>query len=197
MSRLIESICLRDGQFNNLLYHQQRMEYSLNELFGCTDRIDLSLFFHSHDFPKEGFYKCRVLYDHHSKVVEYIPYTFKPIASLRLIVDNSILYDHKYSDRLSINRLLNRRDGCDDILIIKDDGVTDASYANIVFKSGRKWYTPQTCLLRGTMRESLIHAGEISVEQIRSSDINKFEKFKLINAMLGFASSECDISHII
>jgi 4-amino-4-deoxychorismate lyase len=173
------------------------MEYSLKELFGSTDRFDLSLFFQTYDYPRNGLYKCRLLYDHQTKIVEFIPYTLKPIASLRLIVDNSILYDHKYSDRSSINRILQKRDGCDDILIIKNDCVTDTSYANIIFKSGKKWYTPQTCLLRGTMRESLIHAGEISVEQIRSSDVNKFEKFKLINAMLGFASSECDISHII
>lgn len=197
MSQLIETIRILDGQFNDLRYHEQRMDYSLKELYGVEGKTDLSQFFSLLHLPQQGLYKCRLLYDHQSKVVEFIKYTIKPVTSLRLIVDNNILYDHKYSDRSSMTQLVQKRSGCDDILIVKNGSVTDSYYANIVFKSGNKWYTPQTYLLRGTMRERLIHSGEIQEEQIRMSDIKKFEKFKLINAMLGFESSECDISNIL
>ena len=197
MSQLIETIRILDGQFNDLRYHEQRMDYSLKELYGVEGKTDLSQFFSLLHLPQQGLYKCRLLYDHQSKVVEFIRYTIKPVTSLRLIVDNNILYDHKYSDRSSMAQLVQKRSGCDDILIVKNGSVTDSYYANIVFKSGSKWYTPQTYLLRGTMREQLIHSGEIQEEQIRMSDIKKFEKFKLINAMLGFESSECDISNIL
>ena len=197
MSQLIETIRILDGQFNDLRYHEQRMDYSLKELYGVEGKTDLSQFFSLLHLPQQGLYKCRLLYDHQSKVVEFIKYTIKPVTSLRLIVDNNILYDHKYLDRSSMTQLVQKRSGCDDILIVKNGSVTDSYYANIVFKSGNKWYTPQTYLLRGTMRERLIHSGEIQEEQIRMSDIKKFEKFKLINAMLGFESSECDISNIL
>ena len=197
MSQLIETIRILDGQFNDLRYHEQRMDYSLKELYGVEGKTDLSQFFSLLHLPQQGLYKCRLLYDHQSKVVEFIKYTIKPVTSLRLIVDNNILYDHKYSDRSSMAQLVQKRSGCDDILIVKNGSVTDSYYANIVFKSGNKWYTPQTYLLRGTMRERLIHSGEIQEEQIRMSDIKKFEKFKLINAMLGFESSECNISNIL
>ena len=197
MSQLIETIRIQDGQFNDLRYHEQRMDHSLKELYGVEGKTDLTKFFSLLHLPQQGLYKCRLLYDHQSKVVEFIKYTIKPVASLRLIVDNNILYDHKYSDRSSMTQLVQKRSGCDDILIVKNGLVTDSYYANIVFKSGSKWYTPQTYLLRGTMRERLIHSGEIQEERISMNDIKKFEKFKLINAMLGFESSECDISTIL
>ena len=41
MSRLLESIRFENGKFSNLLYHQQRMNRSRKELFGCKDEIDL------------------------------------------------------------------------------------------------------------------------------------------------------------
>ena len=197
MSQLIETIRILDGQFNDLRYHEQRMDYSLKELYGVEGKTDLSQFFSLLHLPQQGLYKCRLLYDHQSKVVEFIKYTIKPVTSLRLIVDNNILYDHKYLDRSSMTQLVQKRSGCDDILIVKNGSVTDSYYANIVFKSGNKWYTPQTYLLRGTMRERLIHSGEIQEERISMNDIKKFEKFKLINAMLGFESSECNISNIL
>ena len=196
MSQLIESIRLNDGQFNNLKYHEQRMDCSLKELYNIDGRSDLNHFFRSIEYPRKGLYKCRLLYDNQSKSTEFVPYTIKRVKSLKLIVDNDILYNHKYLNRAPINKLFEKRDNCDDILIIKNGGVTDSSYANIVFNSGDKWYTPQTYLLKGTMRESLIQSGEIKEEQIKSTDIMKFKKFKLINSMLGFETMECDISTI-
>ncbi len=197
MFQLIETIKLQDGRFNNLRYHEQRMNHSLKQLYGVEGKTELNPFLASLDFPRKGLYKCRLVYDSYSKTFEFIPYTFKPITSLTLIEANAILYDLKYSNRASINYLMDKRGGGDDILIIKNGWVTDCSYANIVFKSGSKWYTPHTYLLKGTMRESLLDAGEIEVQPIKVSDIKKFEKFKLINAMLGFDGAECDISNIL
>lgn len=197
MFQLIETIKLQDGRFNNLRYHEQRMNHSLKELYKVDGTAELNTFLESLNYPRKGLYKCRLVYDSYSKTVEFIPHTFKLITSLTLIEADAILYDHKYSNRAPINYLMDKRGGGDDILIIKDGWVTDCSYANIVFKSGSKWYTPHTCLLKGTMRESLLDAGEIEVQPIKVSDIKKFEKFKLINAMLGFDGAECDISNIL
>lgn len=197
MSQLIESIKLLDGRFNSLRYHEQRMAYSLKELYGVSDQINLLQFLDTLNHPLKGFYKCRILYDNHTKGVAFIPYTLKPVSSLKLVVSDTILYDHKYSDRSTIDQLMQKKDECDDILIVKNGWVTDCSYANIVLKSGNKWYTPHTYLLKGTVRESLLDAGEIEALPIKVSDIKKFEKFKLINAMVGFEGAECDISNIL
>lgn len=197
MFQLIETIKLQDGCFNNLRYHEQRMNHSLKELYKVDGTAELNTFLESLNYPQKGLYKCRLVYDSYSKTVEFTPHTFKPVTSLTMIEANVILYDHKYSNRAPINYLMDKRGGGDDILIIKDGWVTDCSYANIVFKSGSKWFTPHTYLLKGTMRESLLDAGAIEIQPIKVHDIKKFEKFKLINAMLGFDGAECDISNIL
>ena len=75
--------------------------------------------------------------------------------------------------------------------------VTDSSFANIVFKRSKKWYTPWAPLLKGTMRSKLLERNLIQEEEIRLKDIYNFETFKLINAMLEFESPEQDLSNIV
>ena len=196
MSQLIESIRLFDGQFSNLSFHEQRMNNSFKQLFGRTVKTNLYQYLTSMEFPSSGLYKCRVLYDHQAMTTEFLAYTFKPVTSLKLVESDAILYDHKYVDRSLINQLMEKRGACDDILIIKKGCVTDSSYANIVFKKESKWYTPYSYLLKGTMRENLLQSGKIIEDAISVNDIANFEKFKLINSMLGFEGQECDISNI-
>ncbi len=196
MSQLIETIRLLDGQFNNLSFHEARMNNSLKQLYGKTVKTNLYQYLTSMEFPSLGLYKCRILYDHQSRTTEFLPYTFKPITSLKLVEDNVNSYDHKYADRSFINKLMEKKGDCDDILIIKKGWITDSSYANIVFKREDKWYTPHSYLLKGTMRESLLQSGKVIEEEISVNDISNFQKFKLINAMLGFDGKEYDISNI-
>ena len=172
------------------------MNSSMMKLYGVAGSADLSQFLNSMDYPRTGLYKCRITYDDHSKMAEFLPYTFKPITSLKLVENDTILYEHKYADRSLINQLTERKGDCDDILIVKRGLVTDSSYANIVFRRGGKWYTPASYLLKGTMRENLLQSGRIIEKEIGVKDIANFEKFKLINAMLGFEGQECDISNI-
>jgi 4-amino-4-deoxychorismate lyase len=132
-----------------------------------------------------------------SKEVEFVPYQPKQISSLKLVENDNISYDLKYKDRSDIDKLFERKDGCDDILIIKKGKVTDASFANIVFRKGKDWYTPWSALLRGTMRQSLIENEKITEEEIQMSDIKSFTTFRLINAMLEFEGPEIDVSNIV
>jgi len=89
------------------------------------------------------------------------------------------------------------RQASDDILIVKRGLVTDSSYANIVFRRGKHWYTPWSALLKGTQRTKLLERDVIHEEEIRVEDIETFETFKLINAMLEFESPEIDVSNIV
>ena len=197
MSLLIESIKLLNGTFHNLSYHEQRMHRSLQLLCGDSGDVNLEPFLDHFEKPKQGLYKCRILYDETSKDVEFIPYEPKAINSLRIVEHDRINYEFKYQDRKTIDRLFALRKECDDILIVKRGFLTDTSFCNIVFKRKGKWYTPWSALLRGTQRQCLLDKQMIREEDITPEDIKSFECFKLINAMVEFDGPEIDVSRIV
>jgi len=197
MSLLVETIKVVDGKFANLFYHEQRMIRSLEMLCGVEEDIILDDFLNELTVPKEGVFKCRIVYDEQTKEVEFIPYKIRPVKSLKIVENDRINYDFKYADRKQIDKLFEQRDGCDDILIVKKEEVTDTSYANIIFKRGSEWVTPWSPLLKGTMRQKLIEQNKIIPEKILLEDIPSFQSFKLINAMLEFDSPEIDVSNIV
>lgn len=197
MCRLVESIKLLDGKFHNLFYHEQRMNCAIRELFDGDVNHNLSVYLEGIQYPKEGLYKCRIVYDHRQREVEFVPYTPRLIRTLKVVTDNHIQYEHKYEDRAALDALFGKRGECDDILIIKNNLVTDTYYSNIVFKRGGDWYTPSSVLLQGTMRQYLIDHNVIRVMTITRDDITRFSSFKLINAMLGFGGEEMDISTLL
>jgi 4-amino-4-deoxychorismate lyase len=197
MSLLLESIKLQDGDFFNLFYHEQRMNRSLKLLCGELEHFDLEEFLKRIQKPEKGLFKCRIVYDDNTRAVEFLPYTPKNVFTLRIVEHDRINYEFKYADRKSINRLFELRKDCDDILIVKRGYVTDTSYCNIVFRKGRRWYTPWSALLKGTQRQKLLERNVILEEDIRLDDISSFESFKLINAMVEFDGPEIDVSNIV
>ena len=197
MSRLIESIKVLDGKFCNLFYHEQRMIRSLEGLFGSEEDIHLEKFLNTLDAPQKGLFKCRILYDDRTKEVEFVPYKPKSIMSLKVVEHNRISYEYKLENRRIFEKLLEQRENCDDILIVKRGRVTDSSFANIIFERGNQWITPWSALLKGTMRQNLLDHNKIAEEEILATDIKSFKKFKLINAMLEFDGPEIDVSNIV
>lgn len=109
---------------------------------------------------------------------------------------DDINYQYKYYNRSKINELFQQHENCDDILIVKNEFVTDISYANIVFWDGDKWITPSTPLLHGTKRQKLINQKIITEKEIKLSDLHLFEKARIINAMIDLEESS-DIIKII
>jgi len=110
---------------------------------------------------------------------------------------NRISYEFKFQNRKTIDRLFEKREDCDDILIVKGGKVTDSSFANIVFRNGKDWVTPWSPLLKGTMRQKLIETNKIQPEKILEEDIKSFQTFKLINAMMEFDGPEIEVSNIV
>ena len=197
MSLLIESIRLLDGKFYNLAWHEKRMARSLLSLFGSTQAIDLEKYISETAFPQRGLYKCRIVYDAVTREKTFTPYETRKITRVKAIEDNDIAYGFKFEDRTAIDRLFDRRGDCDDVLIIRRGKVTDCSYSNIVFRKGTAWFTPDTPLLEGTMRQKLISENKIRVREILKRDIRSFDSFKVINAMLEFDSPEIEVSDIV
>lgn len=196
MSLLLESIRLCDGNFENLFYHERRMNRGLKFLCGVQEHFDLEEFLSKIERPTTGLFKCRLVYDESSRDLEFIPYRSKRIDTLRVVEHDRISYEFKYADRKLIDRLYGLKKDCDDILIVKRGLVTDSSFSNIVFRRGQRWFTPWSALLKGTMRSSLLERNLIQEEDIRVEDIKTFDSFKLINAMLRFDGPELDVSKI-
>jgi len=140
--------------------------------------------------PQNELMKLNIWYNQHEteiKVSEYVPAAIKKIKVVDC--DPDFDYSFKYSDRSYLNNLLQSASGADEIIIVKNGFVTDTSKANIVFEKKRKFYTPDTFLLNGTMRQHLIRSEIIIEKAIRSEDVFSYEKMYFINALNPLGSS--------
>lgn len=183
MSRFIETIRLEEGQLQLLSYHQQRLELALRDGLGMAE-ADIHL--ESMNIPAEfrkGIWKCRILYEQGIEKVEFLPHTPMQVHSLKLVRGEGLDYRHKYSDRSSLAALMEQREDCDDILIIRDGCLSDSYMANVVCWDGFHWHTPDTPLLPGCMRAYLLDQGKIREKRICEADLGRYQKFRLINAL--------------
>jgi 4-amino-4-deoxychorismate lyase len=196
MSQLLESIYLNHGEFRNLSYHQSRMRDASRDLFKKKLTIELGSLLTEMDYPSQGVYKTRIVYDTEIRMIEFVPYEVNSIRSLKIVRSDTISYEHKFLDRSTLHELFNQRGDADDILIVKNGFITDSYYANIIFRKEDAWYTPRTCLLKGTMRQYLLDAGLLVEADIDVNNYLHYQSFKLINAMLGVEGREVPIASI-
>ena len=180
MKNLIETINIKDGEIFNLSYHQNRLNNSRVKLYKREDILDLKPIISP---PKIGLYRCRVVYNIDILKIEYIPYTPKKIESIK-IVHSNIDYGYKYEDREELNSLIPK--GIDEIIIVKDNLITDTTISNIALFDGENWISPKTSLLNGTYRQKLIDEKKLKLEDINIDKLQKFKKIAIINAMVGF-----------
>ena len=182
MNSFLETIKVVDGEIFNLDYHQNRYESVLGSL-GVQKKEDLSIYINP---PEFGLYRCRLLYTKDTIDVSYHKYKKRDISSLKLVFDNTIEYSNKSTCRDDIDKLFDKKEDCDDILIIKNLLVTDTSIANIAFYTDNGWITPKQPLLKGTTRARLIEEGKLSEIDIKVQDLRNFSKVALLNAMIDF-----------
>ena len=183
---LLETIRCEGGVAHHLPYHQKRLEKSLREL-GISTTYDLSELIIP---PDNSLYRCRFLYTARSSTIEFHPYTPKKISTLRLIHDDTINYPYKFADRHALNALYEQRNGCDDVLILKNNLLTDTTITNIALYLDNQWFTPEAPLLEGTTRARLIDEGKIFPARLSASDARNASKIALINAMIGWVEME-------
>lgn len=186
MYPLIESLAIKNGVILNRTQHELRYYKSYQAFFGHTpsslllEHLEITL-------PPIGYFKLRILYNEKKKQSEIIPYQKTAINTLKMVCHDSINYHLKYTDRSVLNQLYQQKDKLDDILIIKDNAVTDTYAGNILFFDGKNWHTPSTPLLEGTQRALLIAQKKIQISPIKKEDISQFKQFMVINAMRPFS----------
>jgi len=190
MSRFIETIQLLNGELLNLQFHQQRFERTRLDALGLKSHPQLGVVIRVPRGLENGQFKCRVSYQKEIELIEFEPHLAREVHSLKMVYSDTIDYGFKYRDRGELEKLFHQRDDCDDILVVKNGCVSDSFYANVVFWDGLAWVTPDTPLLPGTMRASLLAKGLIRESRITPENLHSYQKLKLINAMN-------DLSHAI
>ena len=177
-SKYLETIKIVDREVYNLKYHQQRLDKTIG-----GGIITLKEIIKPQDF---GVLRCRIIYDKDTYSVEYLPYQKREIKTLKLVFDDTVEYAQKSENREKLNTLLEQKEDCDDVLIVKEGLITDTTIANIAFFDGDIWLTPKQPLLEGTMRAKLLDEKKIFATYISYKDIYKFKKVALMNAMIDF-----------
>lgn len=183
MCLLLETIRVYDGIFCYPEYHQERMDRSRETLFPGSAGINISEIRIPESF-KSGVYKCRIIYGSRLEKTEFFPYVPKPVRNLKLVDAPDLDYSFKYLDRSGIEKLQESNPGFDEIILVKNRVITDTSFSNLAFLSGKKWFTPAVPLLAGTKRQRLIDCGILSPVTITVEDLYCYSYVSLINALL-------------
>ncbi|EFU70653.1 conserved hypothetical protein [Aliarcobacter butzleri JV22] len=176
--KYFETIKCEDFEVFNLDYHQKRV----------ANTIGLNINLQEYINPiSEELLRCKLIYDENGVVdVLYFPYKKREIKSFKIIFDNEIEYSKKYLNRAKLDELYEKRDDCDEVIIIKNEIVTDTTIANIAIFYENFWITSKNCLLGGTTRARLLEEKKLFEKDITLDMLKNASKVALMNAMIGF-----------
>lgn len=190
MSRFIESVKLQDGRFSRLEYHQRRVDDTFRLFFPAVPVLDLDQLLAGMEFPAEGLFKCRIIYDEQPRELTFSPYIMRIIRTFKLVDVDLEPAVYKAESRKEIDKVFGERGDCDDVLLVRRGLLTDASYSNIALFDGETWFTPRLPVIYGTQRASLIEQGFVVQKDIPAKDINQYQKIRFFNAMIEFGEQE-------
>ena len=178
---LLETIQVKNGQFQNIRYHNHRFNKLRKDLFKIDEFQALENLIKVPYDCVGGIFRCRVIYENEIEEVTFTPYIYKDIRTLKLVDIENWDYSNKYADRSFMTNLLNENKDYDEIIMVKNGFITDCTVANLAFFDGTHWFTPSTPLLKGTKRQQLLDRQEIMEREIRVEDISRYEGVCLIN----------------
>ncbi|MGV8914895.1 MAG: aminotransferase class IV [Kaistella sp.] len=185
MSQFIESIKVEDKEIFLLELHQKRINETFAH-FGKQGSLDLEKIYKNLEHDEDGLYKLKITYDLEKEFrTQMIPYAISEINRICLVENNSYDYSFKFEDRKEFENM-KQKAKADEIIIVKNNHITDTSYSNILFKKGRDWFTPTTYLLNGVMRQQLLKTKKIKEAVITLQDLKEYSHFQIINAMNDF-----------
>lgn len=193
----LETICIKNGVVQNPEEHISRMEQT-SANFGFSSPALPCLVSMLPESLRGEKVKCRIEYREEIQNIDFTAYTPKIIHSLMLIEANDINYSFKFSNRAELNTLNDKRERCDEILIVQNGCITDTTYSNVVFQKNNDFFTPDTFLLNGTKRQKLLRESVIREAQITIDNLRDFEQVYLINSMLDIEDGiGCPIQEIL
>lgn len=185
MSQFIESIKIEDQEIFLLELHQKRVNATFTH-FGKEGSIDIAKIFKELEHDEDGLYKLKITYDLNKNYrTQLIPYAISEIDDFQLVENNVYDYSFKFEDRKEFERMVNKAKASE-IIIVKNNHVTDTSFSNLLFLKGKDWFTPTTFLLNGVQRSHLLKNKKIKEAEITLQNITEYSHFQLINAMNDF-----------
>ncbi|VAY87132.1 Aminodeoxychorismate lyase [hydrothermal vent metagenome] len=174
-----ETIKCKNKKIFHIKYHQKRIMKTVG--------LDISLFNYI-DPPSIELLKCKVIYNKNGIInIEFLPYKQKKITSFNLITNNNIIYSTKSLNRDLIDSLYRKKGIAHEIIIIKNNLITDTSIANIAIYYDNIWITPTIPLLKGTTRARFIDEKKIIQRDITPFELIKSKKIALMNSMINFS----------
>lgn len=197
MIQFIETLRLENSRISNRLLHRQRLFETVKFHYGQKaagiagvqfDELLSSIT--DSAGQSSAVQKLRVIYADTILHYELQNYILRTIKSLKIVVCDSIEYSYKYHNRDAINKLLEQKGYCDDILICRNGYITDTSFSNVVFENKEGLFTPETFLLNGTMRQRLLKEGTVKEADISIDKLGNYDNVILINSMLSPDISE-------
>ncbi|ATV38722.1 chorismate-binding protein [Prevotella intermedia] len=196
MCQFIETMCVEQGKIINLDYHLERIKNTRKHFWNTEKTVptdQLSALAATQDSKA----KLRFVYDKENIYdLSCTPYNTRKIERLKLLESNDIDYRYKSVDRSEINLLKAQTEPTDEIIIVKQNRLTDTSYTNIALFDGSQWITPSTPLLKGTRRAQLLDAGRLIEREVLATDLKSFQSISLINAMMDLEELVLPISSI-
>lgn len=195
MFPLLETIRIENAKLPLIEFHNRRFNRTRREWYGITSNLNLEEIIKIPAGSENFRYKCRVLYNDKQEQIEITPYRQRVVSSVKIVVADDVEYKYKSTYRSFLDRLFEQRGFCDDIIIVKNGMITDSWVSNLLFFDGKRWYTPDTPLLKGVQREYLLASGQIFEKSIPLSEIALYSKLRLINAMIDFERApELDVT---
>lgn len=189
MFQLIESIRIENRKLHHLDLHNARFNRAVSDLFGLSTTFNLKKYIKLPATLQTSRYKCRIVFDGEKFSTTITPYQQREVKTLKLIEMNAIDYTYKTSNRILLDKAYAQKGNCDDVIIVKENSITDTWAANVILFDGSDWFTPSTPLLKGVQREYLLRNKMIHERVIKADDLPNFQKIKLINAMIDFERS--------
>ena len=185
MSQFIESIKIEDQEIFLLELHQKRVNTTFSH-FGKVGSIDIAKIFKDLQHDEDGLYKLKITYDLNKNYrTQLIPYAISEIDDFQLVENNGYDYSFKFEDRKEFEKMINKAKASE-IIIVKNNHITDTSFSNLLFLKGKEWFTPTTYLLNGVQRTHLLKNKKIKEAEITLQNITEYSHFQLINAMNDF-----------
>lgn len=165
--------------------HQKRVDQTFAH-FGKEGSIDLAKIFKHLEHDENGLFKLRIAYDLEKRIrTQMIPYAIPEIVDFQLVENNSFDYSFKFEDRKELEKM-KMKSKAEEIIIVKNNHITDTSFSNLLFLKGKEWFTPNSYLLNGVQRQQLLKQKKIKEAEITMQNIKQFSHFQLINAMNDF-----------
>jgi len=185
MSQFIESIKIEDQEIFLLELHQKRVNTTFSH-FGKEGSIDIAKIFKDLQHDEDGLYKLKITYDLNKNYrTQLIPYAISEIDDFQLVENNGYDYSFKFEDRKEFEKMINKAKASE-IIIVKNNHITDTSFSNLLFLKGKEWFTPTTYLLNGVQRTHLLKNKKIKEAEITLQNITEYSHFQMINAMNDF-----------